>query len=291
MVRSLQHANARSSGFTRHRRRESDQDISQSVPLSSRNEPSRPTTPLYPPRPSRLFRYFEKIGIDPQQVTFYLFPSLENFSEKSIYSKISSLISAPVIFLLAVTLPVVKESAVQGVVLDEDALEMLQDIPDEPADMNELAESRATWNQWMTAVQLVCAPIFVATVFAVNDVVPAAIILPVAAGFGLLITVAFKLTTSPQRQPRLYWMMSFVGFAIAMVWIYVIANEVVSVLQTVGMALGISDAILGLTVFALVNIYIYIHARRLCAEVDTYNRATAWVISSPMSPWPKWAIQ
>lgn len=186
-------------------------------------------------------------------MTFYLFPSLENFSEKSIYSKISSLISAPVIFLLAITLPVVKESAVQGVVLDEDALEMLQDIPDEPVDMNELAESRATWNQWMTAVQLVCAPIFVATVFAVNDVVPAAIILPVAAGFGLLITVAFKLTTSPLRQPRLYWMMSFVGFAIAMVWIYVIANEVVSVLQTVGMALGISDAILGLTVFALVN--------------------------------------
>lgn len=255
MVRSLQHANARASGFTRHhhRRRESDQDISQSVPLSSRNEPSRPTTPVYPSRPSRLYHYFAKIGLDPQQVTFYLFPSLENFSEKSIYSKISSLISAPVIFLLAITLPVVKESAVQGVVLDEDALEMLQDIPDEPVDMNELAESRATWNQWMTAVQLVCAPIFVATVFAVNDVVPAAIILPVAAGFGLLITVAFKLTTSPLRQPRLYWMMSFVGFAIAMVWIYVIANEVVSVLQTVGMALGISDAILGLTVFALVN--------------------------------------
>lgn len=255
VVRSLQHANARASGLARHhRRRESDHDISQSVPLSSRNEPSRPTTPLYPSRPSRLSHYLTKIGIDPEQVMFYLFPSLENFSEKSIYSKISSVISAPVILLLAITLPVVKESAVQGaVVLDQDALDMLQDIPDEPVEMNELAESRATWNQWMTAVQLVCAPIFVATVFAVNDVVPAAIILPVAAAFGLLITVAFKLTTSPLRQPRLYWMMSFVGFAIAMVWIYVIANEVVSVLQTVGMALGISDAILGLTVFALGN--------------------------------------
>ena len=256
MVRSLQHANTRSSGLTRHyhRRRESDQDINQSVPLSSRNEPSRPTTPLYTSRRSRLSQYLAKMGMDPQQVMFYLFPSLENFSEKSIYSKISSVISAPVIFLLAITLPVVKESAVQGVVLDQDALDMLQDIPDEPVDMNELAESQATWNQWMTAVQLVCAPIFVATVFAVNDVVPAAIILPVAAGFGLLITVAFKLTTSPLRQPRLYWMMAFAGFAIAMVWIFVIANEVVSVLQTIGMALGISDAILGLTVFALVRI-------------------------------------
>jgi sodium/potassium/calcium exchanger 6 len=48
--------------------------------------------------------------------------------------------------------------------------------------------------------------------------------------------------------------MCFVGFIIAVLWIYIIANEVVGVLQTIGFALGISDAILGLTVFAMVRI-------------------------------------
>ena len=175
-------------------------------------------------------------------------------------SKISSIISAPVIFVLAITLPVVKEDAIQkqssSVVLDDDALAMLQDVPDNPSaslELNELSESTSVWSQWMTATQLFCAPVFVAVVFAINDMANPAILVPVAAAIGLITTAAFKLTTSSAKQPRLYWMMSFVGFGIAMVWIFVIANEVVSVLQVVGMALGISDAILGLTVFALVS--------------------------------------
>lgn len=200
--------------------------------------------------------------VDLNEISFHLFPSVANFSQKSIYSKISSIISVPVIFLLAVTLPVVKESAVKqnnSVRLDDDAIAMLQDIPataaeeNDPTEMNELSESTATWSQWMTATQLVCAPMFFATVLSVNDVVPAVIIMPIAAVLGVATAIFFKLTTNPAVQPRLYWMMSFVGFSIAVVWIYVIANEVVSVLQTIGIALGISDAILGLTVFAVVS--------------------------------------
>ncbi|KAG0176106.1 hypothetical protein DFQ28_005651 [Apophysomyces sp. BC1034] len=209
------------------------------------------------PQHTRFRIPIQKLRVHLHDISHHLFPSLTNFSQKSVYSKVSSLMSAPIIFLLAITLPVVKEDMAKrgnGVVLDDDAMAMLQDVADDdPLEMNELYESTFVWSQWLTATQLVCAPLFVAIVFAVNGIVPPVIIIPVAAALGVATAVAFKLTTSSTKQPRLYWMMCFVGFGIAVVWIYVIANEVVSVLQAVGMALGVSEAILGLTVFALGN--------------------------------------
>ena len=43
------------------------------------------------------------------------------------------------------------------------------------------------------------------------------------------------------------------GFTVAVVWIMAIADEVVNVLQTFGMIFGLSDAIIGLTIFAVGN--------------------------------------
>lgn len=43
------------------------------------------------------------------------------------------------------------------------------------------------------------------------------------------------------------------GFIVAVVWIMAIADEVVSVLQTFGLIFGLSDAIIGLTIFAVGN--------------------------------------
>jgi sodium/potassium/calcium exchanger 6 len=45
----------------------------------------------------------------------------------------------------------------------------------------------------------------------------------------------------------------FLGFVVAIAWISTIANEVVGVLKAFGVILGISDAILGLTIFAVGN--------------------------------------
>lgn len=43
------------------------------------------------------------------------------------------------------------------------------------------------------------------------------------------------------------------GFTVAVVWIMAIADEVVNVLQTFGVIFGLSDAIIGLTIFAMGN--------------------------------------
>ena len=59
----------------------------------------------------------------------------------------------------------------------------------------------------------------------------------------------FYLDRPPSWRPLL----SFVGFGVAVVWIYALANEIVALLKVFGVALGFSDAILGLTLLAWGN--------------------------------------
>jgi sodium/potassium/calcium exchanger 6 len=203
--------------------------------------------------------FFNSISIRQvrRKIRKHLFPTLVGFRQKSIFSKISSVFSAPVVFLLSVTLPVIREADLnnKGIQLNDDT-DLLQDYDDDEleARLNINAE-QSSWVKWLTAVQFICAPLLISFVLISQQVGPVAIVLPVTLAVGVLITIAFWLTTSTSKQPRLFWMMCFMGFAVAVLWIFLIANEVVSVLQAIGMALGVSEAILGLTVFALVSLY------------------------------------
>jgi len=66
--------------------------------------------------------------------------------------------------------------------------------------------------------------------------------------FGILV-----LTTTPDKPPKYRFLFCFLGFVVSIAWISTIANEVVGVLKAFGVILGISDAILGLTIFAVGN--------------------------------------
>jgi sodium/potassium/calcium exchanger 6 len=60
-------------------------------------------------------------------------------------------------------------------------------------------------------------------------------------------------TTTASKPPKYSFLLCFLGFVVAIAWISTIANEVVGVLKAFGVFLGISDAILGLTIFAVGN--------------------------------------
>ncbi|KAJ3042841.1 hypothetical protein HDV00_006401, partial [Rhizophlyctis rosea] len=65
-----------------------------------------------------------------------------------------------------------------------------------------------------------------------------------------LVGLVFKLPVPPIRYGRV---LSVIGFGVSMCWIYLIANEVVGLLEAVGLIAGISESVLGLTVFAMGN--------------------------------------
>jgi sodium/potassium/calcium exchanger 6 len=125
-----------------------------------------------------------------------------------------------------------------------------------PSDGSTTAESR-DWSRWLVAVQIFTAPLFVVIIVWANTedretrfLVKLVLYSLVASllTFGILI-----LTTTPDRPPKYRFLFCFLGFVVSIAWISTIANEVVGVLKAFGVILGISDAILGLTIFAVGN--------------------------------------
>ena len=86
-----------------------------------------------------------------------------------------------------------------------------------------------------------------------NKVIPPFVI-GVGVLFGSVLAIYIKKTTASHEPPSWFWILSFVGFFVALNWIFLLANEVVGLLQAIGQIFSISDAIMGLTVFALVSI-------------------------------------
>ncbi|KAH0536262.1 hypothetical protein FGG08_006841 [Glutinoglossum americanum] len=121
------------------------------------------------------------------------------------------------------------------------------------------ARASNEWNRWLVAVQILTGPLFVVLVVWANTTedptnlrtLLSPILYALLAGF--IVLALLILVTTADRTPRWHFMLCFVGFAVSIAWISTIANEVVGVLKAFGVILGISDAILGLTVFAVGN--------------------------------------
>lgn len=114
------------------------------------------------------------------------------------------------------------------------------------------------WNRWLVCVQLFTAPIFVVMIAWANldsDHDPRSFLWYILCSllFSFICLLTLLLTSSPDRPPKYKPLFCFLGFAVAVAWISTIANEVVGVLKAFGVILGISDAILGLTIFAVGN--------------------------------------
>ena len=114
------------------------------------------------------------------------------------------------------------------------------------------------WNRWLVATQIFTAPLFVVVLLWANtdpSLSPRNLLLPcLYALIASLVTFAILIiTTTPSRAPKYRYLLCFFGFIVSIAWISTIANEVVGVLKAFGVILGISDAILGLTIFAVGN--------------------------------------
>ena len=138
-------------------------------------------------------------------------------------------------------------------------------MPSKPQSINQIDISRSdlspsssgNWNRWLVAVQIFTAPLFVVTiVWANTDEGDKRLLVKLVlySLLGSLIAFAILvLTTTPSKPPKYRFLLCFLGFIVSISWISTIASEVVGVLKAFGVILGISDAILGLTIFAVGN--------------------------------------
>lgn len=116
------------------------------------------------------------------------------------------------------------------------------------------------WNRWLVGFQLFTGPLFAVFILWANmmedfehpGMMLFRMVLYTLLGSLVLLGLMLMLTTEEKR-PKYHYMLCFMGFIIAIAWISTIAGEVVGVLKTFGVVLGISEALLGLTIFAAGN--------------------------------------
>ena len=118
--------------------------------------------------------------------------------------------------------------------------------------------SAKEWNRWLVVTQIFTGPLLIVVLLWANtdpSLSPRNLLLPcLYALIASLVTFAILiLTTTPSHAPKYRYLLCFFGFIVSIAWISTIANEVVGVLKAFGVILGISDAILGLTIFAVGN--------------------------------------
>lgn len=235
----------------------------------------------------------------PQIIVATLFPTIYGWCEKSIVDKMLGLVTAPSVFLLTTTLPVVEPKEEEpvldpgiltpgggyrsrsqsrvGLTLDTPAVPPKSSAADAPPHPHGTGISRQMsdyhknpnqqvdevsdpkeWNRWLVFLQVFTAPLFVVTIFWANmdDDHTVKLYVQLVLGsliFSLVCLLILLSTTTADREPKYRPLLCFLGFAVAIAWISTIANEVVGVLKSFGVILGISDAILGLTIFAVGN--------------------------------------
>lgn len=130
--------------------------------------------------------------------------------------------------------------------------------PETPDSTKALPPSSKEWNRWLIATQIFTAPLFIVVLVWANTdpgLSTRNLLLPILYALisSLIVLVFLLFTTSASKPPRYRYLLCFLGFIVSIAWISNIANEVVGVLKAFGVILGISDAILGLTIFAVGN--------------------------------------
>ncbi|KAF8955201.1 hypothetical protein BGZ46_002697 [Entomortierella lignicola] len=238
-----------------------------SLILPDRSDPSnRPRSPICQ-HPHCRFPFQEEITVSYRQrlinvfndwVKPSFFPTLMGWDEKSWFLKFLAVGSIPIVFFLTLTLTVVDLAEEEKI--NETGIPFMQNVPGgygplvegESSGQRDAVDKYNGWCQLSTMIQMIFAPVFIAAV-----ITSAAgrdhIVILIAFGIGILLSGLIYLTSTEEEPPKFYEALAFVGFLVAMTWIFLVANEVVGILQAFGMILGIDDAILGLTVFAMGN--------------------------------------
>lgn len=141
-------------------------------------------------------------------------------------SQVYEIFKAPFVFLLIMTVPVVDYS-----------------------------EDKHNWNRILNSLHLLTSPLYCVMTVQVG-------MRPISGGFlvwhlvlciGVVLASVVFFTSKYEKQPAYHPLFAYLGFVVAVIWIYSVANEIVNLLEMYGIVLQVSNAVLGLTVLAWGN--------------------------------------
>lgn len=217
-----------------------------STPLIS---PISPIPPIFAPKPN-VTTLKDKIF----EIITTLCPSLFELRSKSWTAWVSCIFTAPFICMMTITIPVVESDAVST---DSKSIDLSNELeePLNPESATIFCNTQAyiPLVRWLLIIQAFLGPLFVLCNWFIDNER-----LSVLTIYSLIITIAFLgliryIELEPLRAPVCMQNLAFAGFLIAISWVSLIANEVVGLLKALGIICHISDAIMGLTVFAIGN--------------------------------------
>lgn len=150
----------------------------------------------------------------------------KEWTEKAVFGKLLLIGKALPRFVLTITVPVVDQSA--------------------PLD---------NWNRYLATLQCLLGPIV--GIFLINQwqmtITGNFVLSELVLILSIVLAAIVWFVTSNEAPPKWHAAFAFFGFIVSILWIYSIANEIVNLLQMFGVALNISNAILGLTLLAWGN--------------------------------------
>lgn len=170
-----------------------------------------------------------------------LFPSLQDLRANNVFYGFTNTMIAPVILVVKLTLPVVDDDSEHEENMDENHNDQ---------------QSPGDWERWLLIIQGFIAPQFMsAIVWHQLSSDPSKLLLPalICLGGSAVFALIVLLTSDSNNKPRWYLFISIAGFVVSIAWISTVADEMVTVLKTLGVIFNISEAVLGLTVFAVGN--------------------------------------
>ncbi|OKL60812.1 hypothetical protein UA08_03916 [Talaromyces atroroseus] len=136
-------------------------------------------------------------------------------------------------------------------------------VPLEVAEGSSSSTTMRSWNRGLTIIHAFTSPLLITLAIWVlldDEHNLRNLIIPIPCSLGVSIVCAVLLNIFlrghddlSQAPSQLRPVLSLIGFVVGICWIAVIADEVVSLLKTLGVILNISDSLLGLTVFAVGN--------------------------------------
>ncbi len=111
------------------------------------------------------------------------------------------------------------------------------------------------WNRWFAASIPIFAPVAILVAinqvhYMIGKVFPLAVLLAL---IGSVVSVVILSTTRTSKPPIYHFFFVFVGFGMSILWIYMVANQLLSLLEALGNAWNIDKSVLALTVLSWGN--------------------------------------